>query len=194
MPKKPRPTIGRSIRIQRIDLEYLQRAESDERAAKALLEADLHEQAATASIQAMEKRILAHIFAARKNIRHEDFLRRAKSHRLDELITLLIETIEARNPKLAARAEELIREHVLQGARFGDLHNRLRYPMPGWEGNRPNHQSLRIGRNDALWFLGRLRALKKFLTDIDRFITKDKRLSAGSNRTAGSCSTAGMGV
>jgi hypothetical protein len=60
----------------------------------------------------------------------------------------------------------LFKQHVLEGVRFGKLHNDLRYP--NFSERHESYSMLRVTQKDAAFTYEKLQRLKVFLKDIHR--------------------------
>jgi len=116
------------------------------------------------AVQAMEKYVRSEIFK-RVNAMNEYYQARTRTHDLDVLLIFLVEIASADETAQAAVRSQL-HEHVLENARFGELHNDLRYPM--FRRRRNDYGVLVIDADAAAFVLAKLDALKGFMAAMHR--------------------------
>jgi hypothetical protein len=106
----------------------------DERAAETLQREGHHRQAVYFFIQAMEKLTRFAIFSeVPPGVLDKDgttYRERTLTHNLDDLLTVLLEVYQEtiNDPRVSEQIANQLSTHVLQGVRFGFLHNDVRYP------------------------------------------------------------------
>lgn len=157
--------IGRLDRnIHDIAEEYHRLAMEDEEVGRYLLADRKYRHAVYCFVQAMEKHVRFKIFTL-VNADHEYFRNQTRTHNLDELLSFLVEIVSG-NRLIQEQVRDQLDSFVLQGVRFGKLHNDLRYPIYLERYN--SFAMLQIDRQDAERALEKLEKLKVFLQDIDR--------------------------
>jgi HEPN domain-containing protein len=158
-------TIGRyEYRLNDVAAEYQRLAQEDESVGKSLLAHGHYRHATYFLVQAMEKYVRSAIFGF-VNPNTEYFRTRTRTHDLDRLLEFLVEVVSA-NPIVQQQVSQQLRDCVLGGIRFGQLHNELRYPS--FSERHQSYAVLRITRRDAEIAMERLQTLKQFLRDVHR--------------------------
>ncbi len=126
--------IGKQRRVGTFAEAFRSLYAEDERAAETLQRDGCHRQAVYFFIQTMEKLTRFAIFSEvspevlDKN--GTTYRERTLTHNLDELLTVLLEVYKEiiNDSRVSEQIEKQLSEHVLQGVRFGVLHNDVRYP------------------------------------------------------------------
>lgn len=150
--------------IKDVSSEYFRLAQEDEAAAQFLQNSGHYRHAAYFFIQAMEKYVRAKIFQL-VNADNEYPRERTRTHNLDELLEFLIEIV-CTAPLIKDQVNGQLEDYVLEGVRFGMLHNDLRYPF--YQEKQKVHSVVLVGQADSEICHERLERLKPFLRDIDR--------------------------
>ena len=156
--------IGTRKQITDVSSEYLRLANEDEKAGQCLLASGHYRHAAYFFIQAMEKYVRVKIFQL-VNPNTEYFRERTRTHNLDDLLDFLIEIVGT-TPIIRDQVKSQLDNNVLEGVRFGMLHNDLRYPY--YRDKSGSHETTIISRQDAEICHQRLVRLKPFVQEIDR--------------------------
>ena len=163
--EKPTRFIGRlNYDIQNVADEYRRLAIEDEDVGRFLLANRKYRHAVYCFVQAMEKHVRFKIFTL-VSADVEYFRTRTRTHNLDDLLTFLVEIVSA-NQLIKEQVGDQLNNFVLEGVRFGKLHNDLRYPFHMERSN--SFAMLQIEQDDAELALAKLQKLKVFLRDIDR--------------------------
>jgi hypothetical protein len=148
---------------------FLQLAEEDHEAARELHQGGRFRQAMSCCIQAMEKYVRHGIFemvgADERDAQGASYRERAQTHNLDALIDILLEVYTEHIP------DERVREHVrgqfeqvvLQGVRFGRLHNDVRYPRYAQRSR--DYTLVNYSGRDVVRLLEKVDRLKRFILD-----------------------------
>ena len=150
--------------IRDIAEEYHRLAMEDEEVGRLLLANRRYRHAVYCFVRAMEKHVRYKIFTL-VNADHEYFRERTRTHNLDDLLSFLVEIVSG-NSLIQEQFRMQLNHFVLEGVRFGKLHNDLRYPIRVEKSN--SFAILQIDRQDAELALQKLEKLKVFLQDIDR--------------------------
>lgn len=150
--------------ITDISSEYLLLAQEDEEVGRLLLRSGRYRHAAYFFIQAMEKLVRYKIFQL-VNANNEFFRKQTRTHNLDELLDFLVDIL-GKTPLIKEQVKGQLENFVLEGVRFGKLHNDLRYPF--YVEKTSNFALVAVGQHDAEFCCERLERLKSFLKDIDR--------------------------
>lgn len=148
--------------ITQIVDEYTMLAQNDERVGTRLIVYQEYRHGIYALIQAMEKYVRASIFRL-VNPNTAYFRDRTRTHDVDELLSFLIEIVSA-DTTIRRQIQQQLDDYVLQGIRFGKLHNDLRYPK--YSDYHDNFSILHVTAHDAQEVANRLQLLKKFLNDL----------------------------
>lgn len=156
--------IGARKQITDVSSEYLRLANEDENAGQCLMTSGHYRHAAYFFVQAMEKYVRAKIFQL-VNPNTEYFRERTRTHNLDDLLDFLIEIVGT-TPIIKDQVKSQLENNVLEGVRFGMLHNDLRYPY--FRDKLGTHETIVMGKEDAEICYQRLIRLKPFVRDIDR--------------------------
>ena len=148
--------------------KYLELAKQDEEAAIELQRLKFYNQSGYFYIQAMEKYIKSHITEKidATNPYFAEKLSKTLGHSLDESLSLLVEVYAANDNLLADQMNKQIYNQILQGIRFGSLHNKLRYPSYSSRFN--NYSALKFSESDSKQLNNLLGLLKKYLSDLHR--------------------------
>jgi hypothetical protein len=144
--------------------EYQRLAMEDEEVGRFLLAQHKYRHAVYCFVQAMEKYVRFKIFTL-VNADLEYFRNRTRTHNVDDLLSFLVEIVSA-NPLIQEQIHNQLERFVLEGVRFGKLHNDLRYPV--YMERSQTYARLQVDKNDAELALQKLEKLKMFLRDIDR--------------------------
>ncbi len=144
--------------------EYQRLAMADEEVGRFLLANQKYRHAVYCFVQAMEKHVRFKIFTL-VNADLEYFRNRTRTHNVDDLLSFLVEIVSA-NPLVQEQIRNQLDRFVLEGVRFGKLHNDLRYPV--YLERSQSYARLQVEKNDAELALQKLEKLKVFLLDIDR--------------------------
>jgi HEPN domain-containing protein len=156
--------IGVKQGITDVSAEYARLADEDEAAGRFLQSHGHYRHAAYFFIQAMEKQVRAKIFQL-VNPDNEYFRECTRTHNVDELLDFLVEIVGS-TPLIREQVKGQLENNVLEGVRFGMLHNDLRYPF--YQEKSRAHAVIVIRQQDSEMCCGRLERLKPFLRDIDR--------------------------
>ena len=113
--------------IQNVADEYHQLALEDEEVGRFLLASRRYRHAVYFFVQAMEKHVRFKIFTL-VNADTEYFRNRTRTHNLDDLLNFLVEIVNG-NQIIQDQVRNQLDSFVLEGVRFGKLHNDLRYPF-----------------------------------------------------------------
>ena len=106
----------------------------DEKAADMLRREGCHRQAVYFFMQAMEKltrfAIFSEVSPGSLDKDGTTYRERTLTHNLDDLLTVLLEVYQEtiNDPRVSEQISSQLSTHVLQGVRFGVLHNDVRYP------------------------------------------------------------------
>jgi hypothetical protein len=144
--------------------EYQRLAVEDEEVGCFLLAHHKYRHAVYCFVQAMEKYVRFKIFTL-VNADLEYFRNRTRTHNVDDLLGFLVEIVSA-NPLIQEQVHNQLDHFVLEGVRFGKLHNDLRYPV--FMEKSQAYARLQVEKHDAELALQKLENLKIFLRDIDR--------------------------
>lgn len=147
-----------------IALEYSNLAVEDEQVGQLLMVNGKYRHAIYFFVQAMEKYVRHKIFTL-VNPSAEYFRSRTYTHNVDELLDFLVEIV-SNKPAVRQQVKEQLESFVLNGIRFGKLHNDLRYPIYSEKFN--SYSSLQVTADDAKNAQEKLQKLKRFLQDMDR--------------------------
>jgi hypothetical protein len=87
---------------------------------------------------------------------------------LDDLLTVLLEvfTDAINDPRVSHQIEEQLKTYVLEGERFAQLHNNIRYPRYMWKGG--DFSVLQLSKRDVSKVLQKLERLKSFVAGFNR--------------------------
>ena len=160
---------NRRTRVASLADEYELLADEDEAVGRLLLAHNRTKHAAYFFAQAMEKLLCSHIFRMARGKDLRGLRMRVAHHKLDELVDEFVEVClpsRSVDDLVSAQIRDQIVLHVLQGLRFGDLQNDLRYPDFERYGNK--FGILEVNANEADFLLGRLEALRKFVKETYR--------------------------
>lgn len=161
---RPVKRIGVRKQITDVSSEYLRFAAEDENAGQCLMTSGHYRHAAYFFIQAMEKYVRAKIFQL-VNPDTEYFRERTRTHNLDDLLEFLIEIVGT-TPIIRDQVKSQLENNVLEGVRFGMLHNDLRYPY--YRDKFGTHEIISMSGEDAEICHQKLVRLKPFVREIDR--------------------------
>ena len=151
-------------RLQDLAATYAALAMEDEAAGRTLMNTQSYRQAIYFFIQAMEKYVRYGIFSV-VDPHQEQFRERARTHNLDELLEFLVE-VSSDDARLRKQVQKQLDDLVLEGVRFGMLHNNIRYP---WYSKHFNSYSLlHVVVEDAQEMEAKLDKLKAFVADFHR--------------------------
>ena len=152
--------------------EFLKLALDDEKAGRTLMENGHHRQAIYFFVQAMEKLVRFGIFSevavSQTGRDGQTFRERTLTHDLDELLAVLLEvfTDAINDPRVSQQIEEQLRTYVLEGERFGQLHNNIRYPRYMWKSG--DFSVLQLSKDDVSKVVQKLERLKSFVAGFNR--------------------------
>jgi len=156
--------IGKIVRTETdIWQEYLRLALEDEEVGILLYDKGKYRHSVYFFLQAMEKQVRAKIFSF-VNPDTEYFRNRVRTHNLDELLDFLIEIVSNKE-NIRDQVKGQLEEHVLDGVKFGMLHNNLRYPI--YREKSRSYSHLVIDEDDADRMWEKLKKLKVFISDIN---------------------------
>ena len=150
-------------RIPNVAEAYFDLAAGDESAGHTLFEAGQYRHAVYFFIQAMEKYVRHKIYT-KVNANLKFYRDATRTHNLDELLVFLV-TIFSGNERIRHQIQRQLDDHVLQGIRFGHLHNNLRYVM--YSDRHSSFSLLQISKADAQFAIEKLDLLKGFMDRID---------------------------
>lgn len=166
--QQARSFVGKwKYRVSDVANEFLKLGLDDEKAGRVLMENGQHRQAIYFFVQAMEKFVRVGIFsqvsAADTGHDGQSYRERTQTHALDELLAVLLEvfTEAIDDPRVSEQIEEQLKTHVLEGERFGQLHNNLRYPRYMWKSG--DYSVLQLSNGDVQKVLRKLERLKSFV-------------------------------
>ena len=126
--------IGKQRRIGTFAEAFRSLCVEDERAAETLQREGCYRQAVYFYIQTMEKltrfAIFSEVAPGVLDKSGTTYRERTLTHNLDELLTVLLEVYKEtiNDSRVSEQIEKQLSVHVLQGVRFGALHNDVRYP------------------------------------------------------------------
>ena len=156
--------IGSRKKINDISNTYLVYSNDDEIAGDILAKQGKYKHACYFYVQSMEKYVRYLIFQ-KINAQNDWFNNKTRTHNLDELIDFLIEIVSAnKNVQLQIKAQ--LNQFVLNGVRFGQLHNELRYP--NYYQKTKEYTSLVVSKNDMTLCKEKLTKLRIFLKEIEK--------------------------
>ena len=138
-------------------------AEDDARTANICAASGSYRIACYLLIQAMEKEIRSRIFAL-INPQLKYFREKSRTHSLDSAIELLIEMKSAGDSLKRDHITSLVKEHILGGVKYNQLHNNLRYPF--YSEKSLMYFALEASFDDYKVLSEKLRSLKSFLKDL----------------------------
>ena len=97
---------------------------------------------------------------------HQEYFREhARTHNLDELLAFLVE-ISSDDARIRQQVQKQLDDLVLEGVRFGMLHNNIRYP---WYSKHHNsYLLLQVTAADAGVVEAKLAKLKAFVPDFHK--------------------------
>jgi len=151
-------------RLKNLSATYAGLAMEDEAAGRTLMNAQSYRQAIYFFIQSMEKYVRYGIFSV-VDAHQEYFRERARTHNLDELLEFLVE-ISSDDTRIREQVQHQLDDVVLEGVRFGMLHNNIRYP---WYSKKYNSYSLlQVTAKDAMEVEAKVTKLKAFLADFHK--------------------------
>lgn len=147
--------------------EFLKLGLDDEKAGRVLMKNGQQRQAIYFFVQAMEKFVRFGIFSevSASDTGHDGqtYRERTLTHALDELLAVLLEvfTEAIDDPRVSEQIEEQLKTHVLEGERFGQLHNNIRYPRYMWKSG--DFSVLQLSDGDVQKVVKKLERLKSFV-------------------------------
>jgi HEPN domain-containing protein len=156
--------IGHRRKTIDICYEYLKLSKEDEDAGNLLLEQNRYRHSCYFFVQAMEKFVRYAIFK-KVNASNEWFIDKTRTHNLDDLLEFLIEIVSTKEA-IREQVKLQLDQFVLNGVRFGQLHNELRYPL--FNLKTKQYTILDIEKIDAEHSKKKLNDLKIFLRDIEK--------------------------
>ena len=168
-------------KIQDPAATYFALAEDDEQAACQLKDAGHFRQSMYFAIQAMEKYLRYAIFseisgndAGESGVTYRE---RTWTHELDTLIGILLEVYTERigDDRVSEQIREQFDRLVLEGTRFGQLHNDVRYPR--YSTRHSDYTLVEYDGTDVASLLRKLERLKRFVTDFRRWRGEDVPVS-----------------
>ena len=168
-------------KIQDPAATYFALAEDDEQAACRLKDAGHFRQSMYFAIQAMEKylryAIFSEISADEEDESGVSYRERTWTHELDTLIGILLEVYTERigDDRVSEQIREQFDRLVLEGTRFGQLHNDVRYPR--YSTRHSDYTLVEYDGNDVASLLRKLERLKRFVTDFRRWRGEDVPVS-----------------
>ncbi|BAY68060.1 hypothetical protein ACN23B_12250 [Anabaena sp. FACHB-709] len=157
--------IGKLNHNVNVSQEYEKLAREDEKVGLLLQEQGEHRHSIYFLIQAMEKYVRAKIFTF-VDAKNPYFRKRERTHSIEDALDFLIEVISG-NTVIREQVKNQLREYVVGEIKFNWLHNNLRYPFYSERYN--SYSSFEITSHDNDVIAQKLKALKAFLADIDRF-------------------------
>lgn len=163
LPKRDR--IGRFNHDVDASAEYFRLAQEDERISLLLRDAGCHRASIYFVLQAMEKYVRSKVFSI-VDPRNEYFRNRHRNHSVEEAVEFLVEVVSG-DSVIRDQVKKQLYEHVLGDIRYNRLHNDLRYPVYFERSN--SYSCLELGLQDNDQAVMKLKTLKSFIADIDRF-------------------------
>ncbi len=158
--------LGSIKEVSNVENEYLKLAKEDENVAILLKEAKQYKHSIYFFIQAMEKYIRAKIFS-KISPENEYFRDLNKHHSIEKSGTLLIE-IYCTDLNVKIQVKEMFDSAVFGDIYFNKLHNNLRYPF--YNHIKQSFFSCYYQEEDCELIEMKLKNLKKFLVDLDKFL------------------------
>lgn len=144
--------------------EYQMLAKKDEAVAVLLKEHSEYKHSIYFFIQAMEKYIRAKIFTL-VNPNLEYFRKRNQNHSIDNAIEFLVDIISA-DENIQNQVKEMLNKNIIQGIKFQQLHNNLRYPL--YNSRYDSYSSVDFTKEDCKIIENKLADLKIYLNELHR--------------------------
>lgn len=113
----------------------------------------------------MEKYVRAKTFTF-VDAKNAYFRKRERNHSIEDALEFLVEVISG-NPVIREQIKKQLHEYVIGEIKFNWLHNNLRYPFYSERYN--SYSSFEVTSSDNDVVAQKLKALKAFLSEIDRF-------------------------
>jgi hypothetical protein len=175
----PSSFIGRHRRVGNFAEAFRSLSAEDEKAADVLRREGCHRQAVYFFTQAMEKLTRFAIFSevAPENLDKDGttYRERTLTHNLDDLLTVLLEVYQEtiNDPRVSEQISSQLSTHVLQGVRFGVLHNDVRYPR--YLDRKQSCLLLKLSEKDSATVALMLARLKQFIEGFQQLDRSEPR-------------------
>lgn len=145
--------------------EFQRMAIEDEEAGQHLIQSGRHRHAIYFLIQAMEKyvRAKAFVFVDPRNVHIREMHR---GHSVEEALQFLTQVIPF-DKSIKDQISQQISVHLTRNLRYEHIHNNVRYPL--YRERTGEYSVLEVGPSDSELIASKLRWLKSFLEDVDRF-------------------------
>lgn len=171
--------IGRQRRIGNFAEAFRSVSAEDEKAADTLRRDGCHRQAVYFFMQAMEKltrfAIFTEVSPSSLDKDGTTYRERTLTHNLDDLLTVLLEVYQEtiNDPRVSEQISSQLSTHVLQGVRFGVLHNDVRYPR--YLARKQSCLLLELSEKDSAKVSQMLARLKQFVEGFQQLERSEAR-------------------